>query len=191
MKNIAHRASHLSCCRIYWACCCKTSSTTPTYLKNSMGSSFSFSFSFPVYHLLHSSSSLYLSFSWSLEANSDTEPWARPWLKLPVNDKGPNAAAHANPNLYASAAARTSSLCSFLWHPTTGKAEAAILEQLLRVSCNGGVVPRTRIDVTNPAVLSLLSSRSLYFLHGGVSQFACRKITNLICYNLIQTLLNT
>ena len=54
--------------------------------------------------LLHSSPScfclsLYLCFSCSLRIagllRRAAEPWDRPWLKLPVNDKGPNAAAHA------------------------------------------------------------------------------------------------
>lgn len=75
-----------------------------------MGSSFSF-FSplphpllLPVSPLLHPSPScvflsLYLCFSCSLRIagllRRAAEPWDRPWLKLPVNDKGPNAAAHA------------------------------------------------------------------------------------------------
>lgn len=54
--------------------------------------------------LLHSTPScffpcLYLCFSRSQRIagllRRAAEPWDRPWLKLPVNDKGPNAAAHA------------------------------------------------------------------------------------------------
>lgn len=41
------------------------------------------------------------------------EPWDSPRLNRPVNDKGPSAAAHTNPNLYASAAAHASSLSLF------------------------------------------------------------------------------
>lgn len=70
MKSIAHLAAIFPAAGFTEHVAARHPAPPPTYLKNSMGSSFSFSFSFPLYHLLHSSSSLYLSFPWSLEANS-------------------------------------------------------------------------------------------------------------------------
>lgn len=71
------------------------------------------------------------------------EPWDRPWLKLPVNDKVPKCcSSRSNPNLCVSAGAYISSLALALWHQTEAQKQAAILEQLYGASCNGGGVHR-------------------------------------------------
>lgn len=108
-------SSHLAYDRIYRACRCKNTSSTPRSARHlphpirndTMGSSFSFFTLFLILSsslYLHSSLScfflsLYLCFSCSLRIagllRRAAESWDSPWLKLPVNDKGPNAAAHA------------------------------------------------------------------------------------------------